>query len=179
MLQSGVVEEEREVIADRRALHKSYEAMQGTILEIHIADEPSGPTRPVSEVRAVPERGLEGDRYYNMIGTFSGEEHQHDNEVTLIEMENVEAFNSEHGTALTAADTRRNIVTRGVRLNDLKEREFTIGDVRFLGHGLCEPCTHLQKLTDNRVLPGFVGRCGLRAQVLADGVIRVGDVIEG
>jgi MOSC domain-containing protein YiiM len=153
--------------------------MTGTIIEINITPEPTTALHSVDEVRAVPGHGLEGDRYYHNAGTFSGAEHDPDAEVTLVEVENVEAFNSEHGTSLTLADTRRNIATRGIRLNDLQGREFTIGGVRFLGHGLCEPCSHLQKLVDERVLPGFVGRCGLRAQVLEEGVIRVGDGVEG
>lgn len=154
--------------------------MEGTIIEINIAPEPSAPMQPIAEARAVPGRGIEGDRYYNGGGTFSGDTHEADSEVTLVEAEKIEAFNGEYGTSFLPAEMRRNIVTRGIELNDLAGREFTIGGVRFLGHGLCEPCAHLQKVTgEPRVLPGLVGRCGLRAQVLEEGVIRVGDGIEG
>jgi MOSC domain-containing protein YiiM len=151
--------------------------MSGTVVEIHIAAEPAGPVLSIDQARAVPGRGIEGDRYYNGAGTFSEAEPVPDSEITLVEAEMVEAFNNEFGASLTPADTRRNIVTRGIRLNDLQGREFTVGGVRLLGHGLCEPCAHLRKLTDERILPGLVGRGGLRAQVLSDGVIRVGDAV--
>ncbi len=79
---------------------------------------------------------------------------------------------------MDVGSARRNIVTKGIRLNDLVGREFMIGTVHFLGYGLCEPCDHLQKLTGKHVLPGLVGRGGLRAQVLSEGVFRLGESIE-
>jgi MOSC domain-containing protein YiiM len=132
----------------------------------------------VEEAHAVPGRGLEGDRYFIGGGTFSDPFPNADSEVTLIEEESVEAFNRDYGGTMDPESTRRNILTKGIKLNDLVGREFVIGTVRFLGHGLCEPCDHLQKLTSKHVLPGLVGRGGLRAQVLSEGVFRIGESIE-
>lgn len=153
--------------------------MSGTIIEIHIAPASAAPTQSVPEAHVVPGRGIEGDRYYHGSGTFSKEAHKPDAEVTLVEVEKVEEFNREFATTFHPGDFRRNIVTRGIDLNALEGKEFTIGGVRFLGHGLCEPCTTLQKITDERILPGLVHKAGLRAQILEYGVVRVGDSIRG
>jgi len=152
--------------------------MTGTIIEIHIAPASAAPTQSVAEAHVVPGRGIEGDRYYHTNGTFSEETHKADSEVTLIEAEKVAEFNGDYGTAFHHSDFRRNIVTRGIDLNGLEGKEFTIGGVRFLGHGLCEPCATLQKITDERILPGLVHKAGLRAEVLSEGMVRVGDTIE-
>jgi MOSC domain-containing protein YiiM len=81
------------------------------------------------------------------------------------------------GSQLTAPESRRNVVTRGIDLNALVGREFTIGSVRALGQRLCEPCVHLQRLTRPGVIAGLVHQGGLRADILTDGEIRLGDRI--
>jgi MOSC domain-containing protein YiiM len=151
--------------------------LTGTLIGIFIAPSAEAPVVAVSEVRAVPGRGLEGDRYFRAAGTFS-KGHEPDSELTLIEAEAVEALAHAHSLALRPADARRNLVTRGIALNDLAGREFTIGEVRVLGHGLCEPCGHLGRLTGQRVIvKGLAGRGGLRAQILGEGLLRVGDTV--
>jgi MOSC domain-containing protein YiiM len=129
----------------------------------------------VDEARAVPGRGLEGDRYFNHAGTFS--KPQPDRELTLIEAEAVEALKRELDVDYGLGDSRRNIVTRGVPLNHLVGKEFWIGEVKARGLRLCEPCSHLQKLSHEKVLPGLVHRGGLRAQILIQGTIRVGAAV--
>jgi len=133
--------------------------------------------RSVDEVRAVPGRGLEGDRYFSRGGTYSDRPGP-DREVTLIESESVEALGKDFGVDIGVGDARRNLVTRGVSLNDLVGREFRIGEVRLRGLRLCEPCTHLSSLVGQDVVPGLVHRGGLRAQIVRGGVIRVGDPVE-
>jgi MOSC domain-containing protein YiiM len=130
----------------------------------------------VSEARAVPGRGLEGDRYFNQAGTFW--KPQPDYELTLIEIEALEGLQREFGVELEAGDGRRNVVTRGVSLNDLVGQEFQVGEVRLRGIRLCEPCSHLAKLSHRAVLRGLVHRGGLRAQILTEGKIHVGDAVE-
>jgi MOSC domain-containing protein YiiM len=130
-----------------------------------------------SRVRAVPGKGLEGDRYFQGVGTFSPATPKPDYELTFIEQENVEAFVAETGLAFTAADTRRNVVTLGIRLNDLVGQEFRIGAVRIRGIRLCEPCSYLAKRSFPDVLKGLVHKGGLRAQILSEGNIGVGDKI--
>jgi MOSC domain-containing protein YiiM len=131
----------------------------------------------LTSVRAVRSRGLEGDRYFSGHGTFSKTPQQPDYELTLIEEEAIEDFARESRLVFTAAHARRNVVTRGVALNDLVGREFTIGEVRIRGLRLCEPCHYLAKTTFPSVLRGLVHRGGLRAQILSDGLLRVGDPV--
>jgi MOSC domain-containing protein YiiM len=146
------------------------------VVYIHIAKEASGPMIEAPEVRAVPRRGLEGDRYFAEEGTFSQAKGPH-REITLIEAEALEAFEQESGVKLEAGASRRNITTRGVSLNDLVGREFRVGAVTLRGIRLCEPCSHLARLTHEKVLRGLVHRGGLRAEILTEGVIRTGDSI--
>ena len=125
----------------------------------------------------MPGKGLEGDRYFHDAGTFSKPEPQPDHEVTLIEIESIEALKRDYGIDLAPHESRRNILTRGVPLNHLVGQEFKVGDVALRGLRLCEPCAHLQALTQQGVLKGLIHRGGLRAQILTPGVIRVGDAV--
>lgn len=126
---------------------------------------------------AVPGRGLKGDRYYNGKGTFSPPLQGPDYELTLIEQEKIEGFARESGVPFTSIQARRNIVTSGIDLNGLVGREFLIGAVRAKGIRLCEPCNYLAKKSFPQVLRGLVRKGGLRAQILTEGVIYVGDAI--
>ena len=158
---------------------------EGTVVSIHVASEASGQMKCITEVRAVPGRGLEGDRSFTGTGFYSKKSSFGGREVTLIEIESVEALfrgvlNAEGkrlGISLTAADTRRNIATSGVPLNHLVDREFHVGAVLMRGMRLCEPCKHLEDLTQHGVMSGLIHRGGLRAQILTEGLIRVGDAI--
>jgi MOSC domain-containing protein YiiM len=156
---------------------------EGTVVSIHIAAEASAPMQSISEIRAFPGRGLQGDRYFAETGFYSKKSSHGGREVTLIEIEAVEALfggvrNAEgerFGLKLAASSTRRNIATSGVPLNHLVDREFWLGAVLMRGTRLCEPCKHLDDLTQRGVMSGLIHRGGLRAQILSEGVIRVGD----
>jgi len=148
-----------------------------SVAQILIAETPASPMASRSSVRAVPERGLEGDRYFLGAGTFSPNPHKHDFEITLIEKEKVEEFARDSGLPFTASHARRNIVTEGVDLNALVGREFYLGKVRIRGIRLCEPCTYLAKTSFPETLKGLVHKAGLRAQILSEGNICIGDVI--
>jgi len=157
----------------------------GTVVAINVAAGAGKPMESRPEVRAVPGRGLEGDRYFLGSGYYSAKPSHGGREVTLIEMETLEALltgvlNAEGArgdVTLTAAESRRNIATRGVPLNHLVGREFTVGAVRMRGTRLCEPCKYLEGLTRPGVMGGLVHRGGLRATILSAGIIRVGDDI--
>lgn len=149
---------------------------EGTVISINIAAEAEAPMQSVSEARAIPGKGLEGDRYFHNKGTFS--KPQPDRELTLIEAEAIEAFKREFNVDYGLGDSRRNVVTRGVPLNHLVGKEFWIGDVKARGLKLCEPCSQLQRLSHEKVLPGLIHRGGLRAQILSEGMIRVGEVVK-
>jgi MOSC domain-containing protein YiiM len=149
---------------------------QGTVVSIHLTEAAAAPMAWVNEVRAVAGKGLEGDRYFTQTGTYS-KKPRPDREVTLIEIEAIEALKREYGIALDPGATRRNIVTRGVPLNHLVGQQFRVGDVTLRGLRLCEPCAHLERLSHPGVREALIHRGGLRAQILTDGTIRVGDSI--
>ena len=130
----------------------------------------------VPEVRAVPGKGLEGDRYFRGEGSFS-KIPGGGREVTLVASEVLSLLEREHGIRLDPAETRRNLITSGVTLNDLVGKVFQVGGVRMRGVRLAEPCDHLERLTQPGVLKGLVHRAGLRADILDEGVLRVGDEI--
>jgi MOSC domain-containing protein YiiM len=129
----------------------------------------------VDEAQALPGVGLAGDRY--ALGTGSFFKPLPDYELTLIEAEAVEAAQIEHGLQLLPGESRRNLVTRGVGLNALVGCEFQVGGVRLRGIRLCEPCRLLQALTRQPVMRTLRHRGGLRAQILTEGLIRVGDIV--
>src|SRR5256885_11997081 len=130
--------------------------------------------RAKQSVEALPERGVGGD--------FSSEEKTRrspDDEVTFIELENIEAVTQASGLPLTPDMPRRNIITSGIRLNELCGKRFRVGRARFEGLELCEPCSLFAKRTHREVLQFFVGKGGLRARIVSGGEICVGYAIEG
>lgn len=149
----------------------------GNVTAICITPMANSPMKSVPEVRALAGKGLDGDRYCLGVGTYSDTPGT-GRQVTLIELESIEALQRDYGIAIPPTSARRNIVTEGVALNHLVGRRFRVGPVTFAGARLCEPCSHLQGLSQKGVLKGLVHRGGLRAEVLSDGMIRVGDIIE-
>jgi hypothetical protein len=119
--------------------------------------------------------GLDGDRYAENLGTFSNPKRR-GQDLTLIEAESLDEL-AAHGIELSMADARRNVVTRGIRLNELVGHRFAIGEVVCYGARLAEPCAHLQRLTKPGVLRGLVHRGGIRADVLQDGELSIGDPV--
>jgi MOSC domain-containing protein YiiM len=130
----------------------------------------------VDQVEAVAGRGLKGDRYYVAEGTRSRTP-KPGQQVTLIEIEAIEAAAQEAALDFQSEESRRNIVTRGVPLNDLVGREFKVGGVRLRGVELCEPCAHMIRLSGKKVLRSLVHHGGIRADVVGDGVIHIGDAV--
>ena len=148
---------------------------KGVVESIHIASAAEVAPQSLKQVVAIPGAGLEGDRYALKTGTFY--EPRPDYELTLIEAEAIEALQRDYKIDIPAGDARRNIVTRNVPLNHLVDKEFSIGEVRIRGIRLCEPCDHLQKLTGKNLIKGLLHRGGLRAQILSEGTIHVGDAV--
>lgn len=150
----------------------------GTLIAIHIAPAAGAPMAAVDTAVVHPGRGIEGDRYFAGVGSFSrwpGEGRA----VSMIEQEVIEALWQEHGFDLSAGRHRRNLVTRGVRLAELNGRTFRVGAALFRGARECAPCRYLER----RVAPGLYdalrgGRGGLRVDVLEAGAFHVGDAIE-
>ncbi|MGH9745263.1 MAG: ester cyclase [Candidatus Acidiferrales bacterium] len=148
----------------------------GSVISIHIASAAGAPMLSFTSVSAIADQGLEGDRYFTKLGTFSATPGS-GRHVTLIESESVEALNSKIGSRFAASDMRRNIITRGVALNHLVGCDFKVGEVLLRGERLCQPCSYLETLTQIGVKAAMQHRAGLRAEILAGGTIRVGDAI--
>jgi MOSC domain-containing protein YiiM len=148
--------------------------MTGRVEAINIAAALEGDCRPVEAVDALAGQGLRGDRYFADARRDKGE----GRDITLIQAEALEGLHEEHGIELSGAESRRNVLTRGIDLNALVGRRFTVGEAECVGIELCEPCNHLQKMTQPGVLRGLVHRGGLRADVVRDGRIAVGDAVE-
>ena len=151
----------------------------GNILGIYIAPSKGAGVMGYPKVSLRAGKGIEGDRYFSQTGkNRSNHNGQPDWEITLIESEVIESFNQEKGHSFHQSDFRRNLVTQGLRLNDLVDKTFTINNVSFYGVQLCEPCASLQRRLGVRILPELVGKGGLRAQIRGNGVISVGDSIK-
>jgi MOSC domain-containing protein YiiM len=144
---------------------------------IYIAPDAAAPVASVDQVEAVPGQGLAGDRYADGRGTWSATPGT-GREVTLVESEAVEALARDHGIRIEPGQARRNLLTRGVALNDLIGREFDVGDVRLVGMRTCDPCAHLAELAgEPGLVRGLARRGGLRAEIVRGGTLRVGDRI--
>jgi MOSC domain-containing protein YiiM len=148
-------------------------AATGVVEAIHIASAAGVPVHAVDAVGAIAGVGLEGDRYAYGRGHYQDDRVSRD--LTLIEAEALEALARENGIELTVGETRRNLTTRGISLNDLVGRRFWVGDVLCRGTRLCEPCQYLADLTRKPLLRPLVHRGGMRADILSGGVIREGD----
>ena len=167
-VEAGYVVAPADVALWSRAEH-AVTRTAGRVEAITVAAAAEAPIELVGEAAAHAGRGLAGDRYHEGRGTFSNP-YSVGHQLTLVEAEVLE----ELGIAPEAA--RRNLVTRGIDLNALVGRRFTVGAVECIGRRLCEPCAHLERLSPGTLRP-LVHRGGLRADLLGDGTIRVGDAV--
>ena len=150
--------------------------MAGKVEGIFITPDAARPMISIDEVKAVAGEGLEGDRYFTKSGTWSDREGPQ-RQVTLFEREAIEALARDYEMDVDGADTRRNIMVTGVALNHLVDREFKVGDATLRGIKLCEPCKHLERVSGRALRKPLVHRGGLNAEIVSDGLIRVGDEI--
>ena len=149
---------------------------EGRLEGIYLAEHKRAVLQRVEEIVALAGQGITGDRYCRQQGTFS-KPGSADREVTLIEIEALEALAGEGQITLEPGQARRNLVTRGVPLNHLVGNEFCVGNVVLRGLRLCEPCSHLESLTVKGVKDGLCHRGGLRAQIILGGTLRTGALI--
>ena len=139
--------------------------MAGVVEGIFFGAIDEGPLEAADQVQVQTGAGIEGDRYG-------------DRDITLFEAEAIEGLAADTGIELAPSEIRRNVMTRGVALNDLLGHRIRVGEVEAVVTELCHPCSHLQKLTQPGVLRGLVNRGGLNADVVTGGAIRVGDQVE-
>jgi len=148
--------------------------MNGRIEAIYTAPAEGLPVIRRTQVLARPGVGLDGDRY--TLGTgFWSRDYRVSRDITLIEAEVIEALRDERGGLFDHGSFRRNIVTRGFRLNELVGKRFRMGELVLEGTSLCEPCAYLERQVGRPIIQALVHRGGLRANILTMGNIRCGD----
>lgn len=150
--------------------------IEGRVEGIFIGPEHSGPLHEVHEVVATPGRGLAGDRY-ERDNPSDRDREEPGRELTLIEAEALERLTEETGIVLGPGESRRQLVTRGVRLLPLVGKRFLVGEVECIAIEDNPSCAHLQRLTQPGVLRGLARSGGIRADILSGGTIRPGDPI--
>tara|TARA_B100000029_G_scaffold64502_1_gene57733 strand:+ start:5055 stop:5495 length:441 start_codon:yes stop_codon:yes gene_type:complete len=142
------------------------------VIEIAICENFGREMRKVDSVESIAGKGLLKDRHYK-------DNNEKKSQITFIELENIKHYNFISGTSILPKDFRRNIVTEGVKLNELVGKEFFVGEVKVKGHDLCRPCKHLQELLEQKnLIKEMLYKSGLRCEILTSGKIFVGSEIK-
>ena len=152
-------------------------SFSGVLLHICTAEAGSQPMRELAQARLVAGVGIEGDRYATGRGFYS-KTPRPDRQVTLIEIETIEAIVRDHRIPLAPHETRRNLTTRGVPLNHLVGRRFRVGEAILRGERLNVPCKYLDGLLGRELFGPLTNRSGLNCTIVEGGVVRPGDRIE-
>lgn len=150
---------------------------RGVLRAAYRATAASEPMEELAAATLVAGHGVEGDRYATAKGTYSHKPHE-DRQVTLIEVEALEAVERDYGVELLPQETRRNLLTEGVPLNHLVGRRFRVGEAVLYGGRLNVPCQYLEDLLRKKVFKPLIHRSGLNCRIEKGGVIRPGDAIE-
>ena len=142
------------------------------VLKLGIADKSGNTITEVNSIEVMAGKGTAGDRHFS--------ENKSDREqITLIESENIDEYNINFSTTIPYLDFRRNIVTEGIKLNNLLNKKITIGNIKLLGKDLCRPCKHLQELIGyNNIVKEFPLKGGLRCEIVNSGTIYLNDEIK-
>ena len=144
----------------------------GRVVQIGIVNNKGNRIQNVNVVEAIKGKGLLNDRKFE-------ENNQKERQITLIEIENINHFNKISKTNIPAIEFRRNIITENIKLNDLVDKEFFVGDIKLKAHDLCRPCKYLQeKLKQGNFIKEFLHTGGLRCEILSSGKIFIGDLIK-
>ena len=142
------------------------------VLKICISKNSGEEIQDLDTIEVLANKGIINDRYFN-------ENNDQDMQITFIESENIDYVNEISSTSVPYIDFRRNIITKGIKLNKLVDKEFIIGNVKIKGHRLCNPCKYLQdKLNIENLVKKLVNIGGLRCEILTDGRISVKDKIK-
>ena len=142
------------------------------VYKIGITNNNNQKIKEVSSIKVLANQGIVGDRHFKEFNDpFS--------QLSLIESENIDYYNIKYGLDIPYIDFRRNIITKGIQLNDLVGKKFQIGKVELEGVDLCRPCRHLcEVLNQDNIIKEFLRRGGLRCQILSSSTINIGDKIK-
>ena len=142
------------------------------VLKIGITANNNQPIKEVNSIEVIANKGIVGDRHFH-------EFNDPYNQLSLIESENIDEYNVRFNLNISYIDFRRNIVTKGIQLNDLIGKKLSVGNVKLEVIDLCRPCRHLTEMLDQKnVLKEFLRKGGIRCQILSSSKINVGDKIE-
>ena len=145
--------------------------MSGKVVKIGISKNKGNKIVNLSDVEAIKGKGLVNERHFK-------ENNEKRCQITLIEIENINHYNKINGTSIPAINFLRNIVTEGIRLNELIGKEFSIGSVKLKAHDLCRPCRYLQEsLQQKNIVQELLHTAGLRCEILSSGKIYINDQI--
>ena len=141
------------------------------VIQIGIHESKGDEVRAIDTIEAIKGKGLVNNRHFK-------ENNEKKSQITLIEIENINYYNKISKTLIPSINFRRNIITSGIKLNELLNKEFYIGKVRVKAHDLCRPCKYLQELLkQNNIIKEFLHKGGLRCEILTSGKICIGDKI--
>jgi MOSC domain-containing protein YiiM len=144
----------------------------GSVLKIGITRKNNTVINAVKNIDTIKNKGIIGDRHFQ-------EYNDPYNQISLIESENIDKYNQKYNLKIPHLDFRRNIVTKGIKLNDLVGKKILIGDSELEGIDLCRPCQHLQEILGyNNIIKEFLRSGGLRCQILKSGKINLNDLIQ-
>ena len=144
----------------------------GKVLKLGITKNNNQPIKEVNSIEVLTNKGIIGDRHFH-------EFNDPYNQLSLIESENIDDYNIRFGLNIPYIDFRRNVITKGIRLNDLVGKKLKVGSVELDAIDLCRPCRHLtEMLNQKNVLKEFLRKGGIRCQILSSSNIHVGDKIE-
>ena len=142
------------------------------VIRLGIAKNNNQKIQEVDRIELLSGKGVVGDRHF----------HENNNirsQVTLIESENIDYYNNKFKTNYSYIDFRRNVVSKGIRLNDLVGKKLLLGNAKIQGHDLCRPCKHLEEtLNGQDIIKEFLRRGGLRCEILNSGIVNVGNEIK-
>ena len=142
------------------------------IIEIAISENSRGQMKSVNNVEAIAGKGLVNHYHFK-------NDNEKRRQITLIEIENINHYNQISGTSILSKNFRRNIITEGIKLNELVGSDFFIGEVKVKAHDLCRPCKYLQEsLNQNDLIKKLLYKAGLRCEILTNGKIFIGDEIK-
>ena len=142
------------------------------VIEIAISESSGRVMKNVYSVESIAGKGLLNDRHFK-------EDNEKKSQITLIEIENINHYNQVSRESILPKDFRRNIITKGIKLNELVGSEFFIGEVKVKAHDLCRPCKYLQEsLNQKDLVKELLLRGGLRCEILISGKISIGDKIQ-
>lgn len=160
------------------AIETPAPAFVGVVRHLHITARAFLPMRAMEEIHLVAGKGIEGDRY--MIGReegFYSDRPEEGRQVTLFELETLEALLRDHKIELKPEDHRRNVTVEGVPLNHLVGRRFWLGETLLEATRLSVPCRHIEEITGKAIFDPLINRSGLNCRILEGGTVRIGDLV--